>query len=60
MIKLFDWEISFRRETTEWAGEGIVHVWEYIFKIEKITPYEREHRAMLKKERDLQKQQKML
>lgn len=47
MIKLFNYELSFRREITIWAYEEKIHVWEYIFRIEKVTEYESKHRKEL-------------
>lgn len=48
MLKLFNYEFSFRRDTTQWAAENEIHVWEYIFRIEKVTEYEKKHREDLK------------
>lgn len=55
MIRIGKWEISWRGETHRWAYEEEDHVWEFILKIEKVTPYEAKHRAMLAKRLDTTK-----
>lgn len=47
-LPFIDWEISVRRETTAWAREGKDHIWEYIFRVEWLSPMEKEHRADIK------------
>jgi hypothetical protein len=43
-MKIGNYILSFRRETSAWAGENKTHIWEYIFRIEWLSPYEKHHR----------------
>jgi len=51
MFRLFGYEISFRRETSGWIYEDFDHSWEYILRIEYVSPYEKKHRASLEERR---------
>lgn len=52
MIKIGKWEFSFRKEDSQWAYEDIKHAWEFIFRVERVTPYEAQHRADVKEMRE--------
>jgi len=55
MIRIGDYEFSVRRETTGWAQEEENHVWEYIFRIEWLSPFEKQHREWVKEVHEKEK-----
>lgn len=58
MIRIFDYEFSFRHENTSWYCEEKDHRWEWIFRIEWLSPKEKEHRAELEEIRRMERKLK--
>lgn len=45
---IFNYTVTLFKETHTWTGEDMVHAWEWILRVERLTPKETEHRAFLK------------
>ena len=56
MIRIFDYEISFKHETCGWYCEDFENQWSWTFSIKWLSPFEKKHRAELKEYRSREKE----